>query len=111
MSDTVRWVSDRLHDMLDISDRNIAEFLIGLCRKSSSPEIFLEKIRETETIDINDGVRVFAGTIIIAMIMNSKRKSYNKLFLTIKDRFSLWTTIHLLSHFPSIGSDDPPSPP
>ena len=78
MSDTVRWVSDRLHDMLDISDRNIAEFLIGLCRKSSSPEIFLEKIRETETIDINDGVRVFAGTIIIPMIMNSKRKSYNK---------------------------------
>lgn len=63
MSDTLTWVSDRLHDMLDISDRNIAEFLLGLCRKSSSPEIFLEKIRETETIDINDGVKSFAGMV------------------------------------------------
>ena len=60
MSDLTTWVSDRLHDMLDISDRNIADFLLGLCKKSTSPEVFLEKIRETDTIDINETVRSFS---------------------------------------------------
>jgi len=63
MAELKTWVSDRLYDLLEISDRNIAEFLIGLCRKASSPEIFIDKIRETDTIDINDGVRKFASEL------------------------------------------------
>jgi hypothetical protein len=60
MADLLTWVKDQLHDLLDISDRSIAEFLVGLCRKSDSPETFLEKIRETETIDINESVASFS---------------------------------------------------
>ena len=63
MANLQTWVSDQLHDLLDISDRNIADFLLGLCRKSGSPEIFLQKIRDTETIDINDAVTRFAGEL------------------------------------------------
>lgn len=64
MSDpVVSWVNDKLHDLLNISDRSICEFLVGLCRKSSSPAEFLDKIRETDTIDINDGVRGFANEL------------------------------------------------
>lgn len=63
MSELKTWVNDSLHDLLDISDRNIAEFLIGLCRKATTPEIFIEKIRETDTIVINDGVRKFASEL------------------------------------------------
>ena len=63
MGDHVTWVSDRLHDLVNISDRNIAEFLLGLCRKSNSPEAFLDKIKDTETIDINDSVKAFASEL------------------------------------------------
>ena len=63
MGDNLTWVNDRLHDMLNISDKNIAEFLLGLCRKSASPDAFLDKIRDTETIDINDSVKSFANEL------------------------------------------------
>ena len=82
MSELLTWVSDRLHDMLHISDRNIAEFLLGLCRKSSSPENFLEKIRETDTINIDDNVRQFAtqlwGKVPREMSVGDKKKLENR---------------------------------
>ena len=95
MSDLTTWVSDRLHDMLDISDRNIADFLLGLCKKSASPEVFLEKIRETETIDINDTVKSFSvelwGKIPREASAGEKRKLENRWLETIITKYrSYW---------------------
>ena len=56
MGDLNSWVSDKLHELVGISDRSIAEFMVGLCKKSKSPSEFVEKIRDTGTIDVDDKV-------------------------------------------------------
>ena len=56
MADLNSWVSDKLHELVGISDRSIAEFMVGLCKKSKSPSEFVEKIRDTGTIDVDDKV-------------------------------------------------------
>ena len=56
MADLNSWVSDKLHELVGISDRSIAEFMVGLCKKSKSPSELVEKIRDTGTIDVNDKV-------------------------------------------------------
>jgi len=63
MGDLNSWVSDKLHELVGISDRSIAEFMVGLCKKSKSPSEFVEKIRDTGTIDVNDKVSLFAGEL------------------------------------------------
>ena len=65
MSDTnlQRWVSDTLYEVLGLSDRSLADFFISLGRKSASSEVFLEKIRDTNTIDVNEEVRRFAADL------------------------------------------------
>ena len=56
MGDLNSWVSDKLHELVGISDRSIAEFMVGLCKKSKSPSEFVEKIRDTGTIDVDEKV-------------------------------------------------------
>ena len=56
MADLNSWVSDKLHELVGISDRSIAEFMVGLCKKSKSPSEFVDKIRDTGTIDVDDKV-------------------------------------------------------
>lgn len=63
MSGVVPWVSDQLHSILGLSDRFVAEYLVGLAKKSSTPEIFESKIRETNTITVNHAVRTFLGEL------------------------------------------------
>ena len=63
MSDVVSWVSDQLHSILGLSDRFVAEYLVGLATKSSTPETFESKIRETNTITVNHAVRTFLGEL------------------------------------------------
>jgi len=55
-----RYVGDRLHDILGISDKYVAEYLIGLAGKSSSPSNFIDQLRDTDTIAIDDDVVTFA---------------------------------------------------
>ena len=57
---TVSWVSDQLHEILGLSDRYTAEFLVGLAKKAQSSEAYLRKLRDTGAITINDAVRSFA---------------------------------------------------
>ena len=59
MSDITAWVSDQLHSILGLSDRFVAEYLIGLAKKASSPESFENNIVETKTIAVNNSVRKF----------------------------------------------------
>jgi pre-mRNA-splicing factor ATP-dependent RNA helicase DHX16 len=60
----ITWVSDQLHQLSGISDQTIADFLIGLARKSASPKDLVDKIRETETIDITPKVEAFAAELL-----------------------------------------------
>ena len=55
-----RWVGDKLHDILGISDKVIAQFMIGLASKAKSSDDLVDKIRDTGTIDIDGNVMTFA---------------------------------------------------
>ena len=63
MAEVVEWVSDRLHELLGLSDRYTAEFLVGLARKAPSPESYLQQLESTGAITVNDDVRSFAGQL------------------------------------------------
>ena len=63
MSDVISWVSDRLHTILGLSDRFVAEYMVGLAKKSSSPEAFENKLLETKTITVNQSVRTFISEL------------------------------------------------
>ena len=82
MSDQVTWVSDQLHELVGISDRSIAEFILGLCQQSKSSDDFLEKIKETGAIDVNEKVAGFAselfGRIPREMTAGEKRRLENR---------------------------------
>ena len=58
--DIVEWVSDELHDLLGLSDRYTAEYLIGLAKKASSSTSFLKQLQDTGAITINNDVNSFA---------------------------------------------------
>jgi len=60
MSLVERWVNDSLHDILGISDKMIGQFLISLAEKASSPEAYIQKIKDTETIDVDQNMINFA---------------------------------------------------
>ena len=57
------WVNDSLHDVAGISDKTIADFMIGLAKQSKSSTDFIEKIRETETLDITSALSTFANEL------------------------------------------------
>lgn len=60
MANTVSWVSDKLHDILGLSDRYTAEFLVELAKKSNSRDNFVRKLKETGAINVNQTVEEFA---------------------------------------------------
>lgn len=53
-------MSDRLHDILGLSDRYVSQFMVGLARKSSSADDFVARLQQTGTIDIDQSVTGFA---------------------------------------------------
>lgn len=60
MANIVSWVSDKLHDILGLSDRYTAEFLVELARKSDSGASFVKKLKDTGALDVNQAVERFA---------------------------------------------------
>ncbi|XP_008155603.2 pre-mRNA-splicing factor ATP-dependent RNA helicase DHX16 [Eptesicus fuscus] len=55
-----RWVQDELHAVLGLSERHVAQFLIGTARRCSSAEEFLQRLRDTDTLDLGGPARDFA---------------------------------------------------
>ncbi|KAM4611176.1 pre-mRNA-splicing factor ATP-dependent RNA helicase DHX16-like [Discoglossus pictus] len=53
------WVKDQLHDVLGMSDRHVAQFLVGTARRSSSSSDLLSRLRDTGAIDVTDKVKGF----------------------------------------------------
>lgn len=54
------WVNDKLHDILGISDKYISQYLLGLAKKATGPSDFIDKIRETGTVEIDTNMLNFA---------------------------------------------------
>lgn len=63
MAEIVTWVCDRLHDILGLSDNQVAEYLTELAKRSRSPQEFKRKLRSTGTIAVNDAVEAFASEL------------------------------------------------
>jgi len=55
-----RYVGDRLHDLLGISDKYVAEYFIGLASKSTSADSFVQQLRDTGTVTIDQAMITFA---------------------------------------------------
>ena len=64
MSGLITWVADELHSLSGISDHTIADYLISLAKKSSSASELMDKIRDTDTIDVTPRVEVFAAELM-----------------------------------------------
>ncbi|KAM4021231.1 pre-mRNA-splicing factor ATP-dependent RNA helicase DHX16 isoform 1-T3 [Anomaloglossus baeobatrachus] len=54
------WVKERLHDVLGMSDRHVAQFLIGTAKRSSSAADLVNRLNDTGAVDVTDKVRSFA---------------------------------------------------
>ncbi|VDP22913.1 unnamed protein product [Soboliphyme baturini] len=52
------WVSEKLHDVIGLSDRHVAEFMVALVKKCNSADSFLSRLKET--VPVNDRVSEFA---------------------------------------------------
>ncbi|XP_043533810.1 pre-mRNA-splicing factor ATP-dependent RNA helicase DHX16 [Chiloscyllium plagiosum] len=63
MASLEKWVNDELHQLLGLSDKYVAQFLIGTAQRSDSVADFIRRLEETGTIDITQGVRRFADEL------------------------------------------------
>ena len=54
------WVNDRLHDILGISDKYISQYLIGLAGKARNADEYIQKLKETKTVEIDTNMVNFA---------------------------------------------------
>ncbi|XP_053743241.1 pre-mRNA-splicing factor ATP-dependent RNA helicase DHX16 [Synchiropus splendidus] len=63
MANLDQWVSDRLHDILGMSDSHVSQFMIGMARKATSTEDFVDRLQQTGVIDIDQNVTAFAGEL------------------------------------------------
>ena len=57
------WVNDKLHDILGISDKYVAQYLISLASKSDSSPEYIDKIKATGTIDVDTNMVNFASEL------------------------------------------------
>lgn len=55
-----RWVQDELHSVLGLSERHVAQFLIGTAQRCASAEDFVQRLRDTDTLDLSGPARDFA---------------------------------------------------
>ncbi|XP_067865713.1 LOW QUALITY PROTEIN: pre-mRNA-splicing factor ATP-dependent RNA helicase DHX16 [Heterodontus francisci] len=58
-----KWVNDQLHQLLGLSDKYVAQFLIGTAQRSNSVPDFIQRLEDTGTIDITQSVRLFANEL------------------------------------------------
>ena len=54
------WTQDRLHDVLGLSDKYTAQFLIGMSRKASSSDDLLTNLESTGAVTMTNEMRAFA---------------------------------------------------
>ncbi|XP_030053244.1 pre-mRNA-splicing factor ATP-dependent RNA helicase DHX16 [Microcaecilia unicolor] len=57
------WVQDQLHALLGLSERHVAQFLVGTARRSASPEELLRRLRDTGALEVDARLEAFAGQL------------------------------------------------
>jgi hypothetical protein len=67
-------VNDELHGITGISNLTIADYLVGLAEKSKSAQDLMQKIRDTETLDVDQKVTDFAQTLFAKIPSNGAGK-------------------------------------
>lgn len=55
-----RWVQEELHSVLGLSERHLAQFLIGTAQRCASGEEFVQRLRDTDTLDLGGPAGDFA---------------------------------------------------
>lgn len=63
MAEIVSWVSDRLHEIIGLSDKQVAEYITELARKSVSLTELTNKLKSTGTITMTKSVEAFAAEL------------------------------------------------
>jgi pre-mRNA-splicing factor ATP-dependent RNA helicase DHX16 len=63
MSELERFVGDQLHSLIGMSDKIIVQYFIGLARKSASVGLFLQKLKETDTVTVDEKMAAFAEQV------------------------------------------------
>lgn len=53
------WVNDQLHDILGISDKYIAQYMIGLAQRAKSPNDYVQNLKDTGTVDVDQNMVKF----------------------------------------------------
>ncbi|XP_029441460.1 pre-mRNA-splicing factor ATP-dependent RNA helicase DHX16 isoform X2 [Rhinatrema bivittatum] len=57
------WVQEQLHALLGLSERHVAQFLVGTARRCSSPEELLRRLRDTGALEMDARMEAFAGQL------------------------------------------------
>lgn len=70
MASVEQWVGDKLHEILGISDRAIAEYFVGMAKKSGSADDFIQNLKDTGTVDIDAAMTNFASELWSKVIIN-----------------------------------------
>ena len=63
MAGIVNWVSERLHEILGLSDRQVAEYMVELATKSKSSKDLTKRLQKSGTIEVNSDVKHFAAEL------------------------------------------------
>lgn len=63
MAHVETWVSDRLHDILGMSDKHIAKYMVGLAQKSTTKQDLIEKLKNTGTVDVDESMVSFLNEL------------------------------------------------
>ena len=63
MAGIKEWVSERLHEILGLSDRQVAEFMIELARKSRNAGELTRKLQNSGTFQVSPEVERFAAEL------------------------------------------------
>ena len=69
---TERWVSDRLHDILGMSDKYIAQYMVSLAGKATSGTDLIEKLKATGTVDVDQNMVTFLHELYTKVSLSVK---------------------------------------
>nr|CAB3237847.1 putative pre-mRNA-splicing factor ATP-dependent RNA helicase DHX16 [Phallusia mammillata] len=73
------WVNDQLHEILGLSEKHVAQFLIGLCEKSDSSDEFVRRLRSTGAVEVNPKIVSFASELFARVPHRKKAITSSKL--------------------------------
>lgn len=61
--------------ILGISDKMIVQYILGLAKSSKSPADYIEKLRETEAVDINERIVSFSQELFNKVCIDNVMQS------------------------------------